>query len=92
MRKFLRRLLGLDKDWEDMYNHFHKVENLLQKEQGDHAYALRDLTIALNELVVKICTDELDPTRQRLSNRLAQEALKKAQAEDWARRHTLGEI
>lgn len=36
--------------------------------------------------------DEFDPGRQEMSKRLGEKAIKKLQAEDWARRHSIGEV
>lgn len=123
MRKLLRRLLGLDKDWEDMYNHFHKVENQIR--DLDYAFhgAMIDMMKKLrvqNEALAKVLV-KLDPilakpdvpptpiyspegtlmnkkkmddwaAREAESDRLGREAIARLEAEDWARRRTLGEI
>lgn len=36
--------------------------------------------------------DEHDPKRKEMSDKLGQRAIKKLEADDWARRHTLGEV
>ena len=36
--------------------------------------------------------DEHDPKRKEMSDKLGQRAIKRLEAEDWARRHTLGEV
>ncbi len=80
MKQFIRRWLGLN-----------GLEMELILTRGELIRTREALVPALNTLVVKL-TDEFDPARKALSDEIGAKAIKRAQDEDWARRHTLGEI
>jgi len=77
MKNLLRRWLGLESD-----------ALAIHKNLAD----LHDEMIGMRSDLVSTFKDELDPKRKEMSDRLGQRALKRLEAEDKARRHTLGEI
>lgn len=56
----------------------------ISKIEDDLMYLRSDLTVTY--------FDEMDPKRKSASDRLAQKMIEKLEAEDKARRHTLGEL
>ena len=77
MRKYLRRLLGLDEDMRD-------ITSMIQTLHQDIVVMRSDFTLMLG-------ADEFDPKRREASDKIGEIIRKRLAAEDWARKHTTGE-
>lgn len=80
MRQWIRKWLGLEAVNEQLY--------YLNKQNDEILLEI----IKLRSDLTATFTDELDPKRKAMSDRLGQKMIEKLKAEDMARRHTLGEI
>jgi hypothetical protein len=77
MKNLIRRWLGLPDDFAMIHKHLTDLH--------DEMIGMRsDLQVTFK--------DEHDPKRKEMSDKLGRRAIEKLNAEDWARRHTLGEI
>lgn len=52
LRDKLRKLLGLDRDWADMYNHFHKVEMEQRQQREEIRTGLAENRMLAKEIAV----------------------------------------
>ena len=80
MKKYIRRWLG-----------FESLEIELRLCRDELLRTRNALVDPLNKLIVSL-TDELDPARKRLSDEIGRKAEKRIEAEDKARRHSIGEL
>lgn len=67
---------------------------LMRDERLYHAKRIEPLILALGRLIATdkaFVTDELDPKRKAESDKLADKAISRLMADDWARKHTVGE-
>ena len=79
MKKWIRDWLGIT----DVYNKLRYMHETITTEHN----LIIDV---LNTMTVKL-TDEFEPTRKALSDRLGKQVIDRLHAEDKARRMTLGE-
>ncbi len=91
MRNFLRRLLGLNDDLEAIISAVESSNGDIQRIE----LRLSAMSAGMGRIVAKLDPmygkSEFDPARKAESDKLGEETIRRLEAEDWARRHSVGE-
>jgi hypothetical protein len=99
MRRLLRKLLGLDADLRALSSDHAQIINTQMRVEASLFSARKELRVAtealgkiLSALQPMFARSEFDPERRAESDKLGQEVIERLIAEDWARKHTPGEL